>query len=225
MSDFGSVTLAEFSDASYDILLKALMIGESGVGKTAFVTRYQDPLKKLPMRFLPTLGIDYIKIDQIIDGIKVRTQLWDTVGQERFRTITKNYFRGAKGVLLLFDVTDRNSFNRVQEWVLCLKQFKLENEELFLVGNKIDLDGRIISYEEGKQLALSNGMKYFETSAKTGENVKETVHRLILNMKDANHHKISNSIVPEDIIKPVLNKELEKTNKVRNLSCCSNLSV
>ncbi|XP_057314947.1 uncharacterized protein LOC130656140 [Hydractinia symbiolongicarpus] len=170
----------------YDVIYKALVVGESSVGKTALVRRYKNPDKKLP-NLLPTIGIDYRTVDMVIDGLRVRVQLWDTVGQERYRTMTKNFFRGAKGVLLLFDVTNRNSFVLIEEWVSSLKSFNLDKEEVFLIGNKIDLDYREVTYKEGKELALACGMKYYETSAKTGENVKSTVELLIHNMKDSNH--------------------------------------
>lgn len=168
----------------YDIIYKALVIGESSVGKTALVRRYKNPNSKLP-NLLPTIGIDYRTVDKVIDGLRVRVQLWDTVGQERYRTMTKNFFRGAKGVLLLFDVTNRKSFLLIEDWVISLKRFDLEKEEVFLIGNKIDLPFREVSYNEGKTLANQYGMKYYETSALTGENVKETVERLVHNMKDS----------------------------------------
>lgn len=168
----------------YDIIYKALVIGESSVGKTALVRKYKNPNSKLP-NLLPTIGIDYRTVDKVIDGLRVRVQLWDTVGQERYRTMTRMFFRGAKGVLLLFDVTNRKSFLLIEDWVKSLKRFDLEKEEVFLIGNKIDLPFREVSYNEGKTLANQYGMKYYETSALTGENVKETVEQLVYNMKDS----------------------------------------
>lgn len=172
------------SKRNYDVLYKVLVIGESSVGKTALINKYQNPDKPLP-NLLSTIGIDYRSVDIIIDGLRVRVQLWDTVGQERYRTMTKNFFRGAKGVLLLFDVTNRDTFIRVENWINSLKQNDLDREEIFLIGNKIDLKSRReIEYDEGRLLAASFGMKYFETSAMTGENVIATIEQLVYNIKD-----------------------------------------
>ena len=172
---------------AYDVLYKVLVIGESSVGKTALVSKYQKPDEALP-NLLPTIGIDYRLVDIAIDGLRVRVQLWDTVGQERYRTMTKNFFRGAKGILLLFDVTNRESFIKAENWVNSLKSNDLDHEEVFMIGNKVDLeDKREVSYEDGRMLATGYGMKYYETSAKSGQNVKETIEQLIYNMKDGNN--------------------------------------
>ena len=171
----------------YDIIYKVLLIGESGVGKTAMIQRYKNPELALH-DFLPTIGIDFRLVDLKIDGLRVRVQLWDTVGQERYRTMTTNFFRGANGVLLLFDVTNRESFVLVANWVTSLKSKDIDKEEVFMIGNKIDLDDkRKISYKEGKRFACSYGFKYFETSAKTGENIDDVIQHLIHNIKDANN--------------------------------------
>ncbi|XP_066923038.1 uncharacterized protein [Clytia hemisphaerica] len=174
------------ADSQFDLTYKAIVIGESQVGKTALVKRYKNPNSKLP-NLLPTIGIDFRAVDKVIDGLKIRVQLWDTAGQERFRTMTKSFFRGARGVLLLYDVTERKSFLRVEEWVRNIKDFDLDKEEVFLIGNKIDLDFREITYEEGKSLANQYGFKYFETSALTGENVESTIDKLVYNMKDSSN--------------------------------------
>jgi len=179
---------------NYDLLYKVIIIGESQVGKTALLRRYQYPDRALPLNLNSTIGIDYRNADMVIDGLRVRVQLWDTAGQEQFRTMTRNFFTGAKGVMLVFDVTNRESFVLIDDWITGLKQKSLENEEIYLIGNKIDLEFRDVTYEEAEQMARASGMKYFETSARTGENVKETIEKLIYNMKDANHPLKSGSV-------------------------------
>lgn len=171
----------------HDVLYKALILGESAVGKTALVQKYTSPDRKFSPNLLPTIGIDYRTVIRIIDGLRVKVQLWDTVGQERYRTMTKMFFRGAKGVLLVYDVTNRDSFNTIQDWMESLKKFSLDQEEVILIGNKIDLHYRDVSKSEGSQLATSLGIKYFETSAKTGENVSQVFEQLIYDLKDANN--------------------------------------
>jgi len=169
----------------YDVIYKILFIGDSGVGKTAMIQRYKNRDIILP-DYLPTVGIDFRLVDLVLDDVRVRVQLWDTVGQERYRTMTTNFFRGANGVLLLFDVTNRETFRLVATWVKSLKDKDLDKEEVFLIGNKIDLhDRREVSFREGKQLAVSYGFKYFETSAKTGEHVDNVIQHLVQNVHDS----------------------------------------
>jgi len=165
-----------------DIVYKVVVIGESLVGKTSILRQYEDPDNI--SNPTPTIGIDYRTTDIIIDGLRVRAQLWDTIGKSGFRTMTSNFFRHAKGVLLVFDVTDISSFLALHHWINSIKKYELDKEEVFVVGNKIDLE-REVSYEEGKSCAMSYGMKYFETSAKTGENVKKVIQQLLYNIKDA----------------------------------------
>lgn len=208
--------IANGSIREYDVIYKVLLIGESGVGKTAMIQRYKNPDLKLP-NYLPTIGIDFRLVDLVVDGLKVRVQLWDTVGQERYRTMTTNFFRGANGILLLYDVTDPESFTLVANWIIQLKEKDLDEEEVFIIGNKIDLADRCISYKEGKNFAASYGFKYYETSAKTGENVDEVIQNLVNNIKDAKHPLEERNLVGKDGTSTKLYLEYQKKDETVNI--------
>mmetsp|Transcript_11113 Transcript_11113/g.16732 ORF Transcript_11113/g.16732 Transcript_11113/m.16732 type:complete len:202 (+) Transcript_11113:89-694(+) len=156
--------------AAFDMQVKLLMIGDSGVGKTCLLLRYASD--SFSPTFITTIGIDF-KIKNIeLDGKRIKLQIWDTAGQERFRTITTSYFRGAQGILLVYDVTDRGSFNSIRNWVAQIQQHADVAVNKILIGNKCDMDEqRVVSVEEGKQLASEYGIQFFETSAKNDINV------------------------------------------------------
>ena len=108
-----------------------------------------------------------------LDSKVVKMQIWDTAGQERFRTITSSYYRGAHGIIVVYDVTDRESFKNVENWMKEISRYASENVSKLLVGNKSDIEGKkVVSYEEGKELADQLGVKFLETSAKTAQNVE-----------------------------------------------------
>lgn len=159
--------------AKYDYLLKLLLIGDSGVGKSCLLLRYSDD--SFTSSFITTIGIDF-KIKSIAIGdSKVKLQIWDTAGQERFRTITTAYYRGAMGILLVYDVSDETSFANVKNWMRQIDQNATENVNRVLVGNKCDVTDseRKVTPEQGKKLAAEFGIKFFETSAKLNTGVDE----------------------------------------------------
>lgn len=125
--------------------------------------------------FITTIGIDF-KIRTIeLDGKRIKLQIWDTAGQERFRTITTAYYRGAMGILLVYDVTDESSFNNIRNWIRNIEQHASDNVNKILVGNKADMDEskRAVPTAKGQALADEYGIKFFETSAKTNMNVED----------------------------------------------------
>eukprot|EP00640_Fibrocapsa_japonica_P003033 CAMPEP_0113941476 /NCGR_PEP_ID=MMETSP1339-20121228/7375_1 /TAXON_ID=94617 /ORGANISM="Fibrocapsa japonica" /LENGTH=262 /DNA_ID=CAMNT_0000945627 /DNA_START=33 /DNA_END=822 /DNA_ORIENTATION=+ /assembly_acc=CAM_ASM_000762 len=155
----------------YDHLVKVLLIGDSGAGKTSLLVRYSDD--KFSANFITNIGIDY-KIKSLnVKGKSVKLQIWDTAGQERFRTITTGYYKGAHGILLLYDVTNAGSFESVRNWISQVDQHASRSVRRVLVGNKCDLpdDKRVVSEAQGRALAQEFGIPFFETSAKTGANV------------------------------------------------------
>jgi len=159
--------------SKYDYLIKLLLIGDSGVGKSCLLLRYSDD--SFTSSFITTIGIDF-KIKSILCGeSKVKLQIWDTAGQERFRTITTAYYRGAMGILLVYDVSDEASFTNVRNWMRQIDQNAAENVNRLLIGNKSDVEAgdRKVTYEQGKNLAADYGIKFFETSAKLNSNVDE----------------------------------------------------
>ncbi|CAN1275105.1 Ras-related protein RABE1a [Linum perenne] len=133
--------------ADYDYLIKLLLIGDSGVGKSCLLLRFSDG--SFTTSFITTIGIDF-KIRTIeLDGKRIKLQIWDTAGQERFRTITTAYYRGAMGILLVYDVTDESSFNNIRNWIRNIEQHASDNVNKILVGNKADMD-------ESKRSAKTN---------------------------------------------------------------------
>ncbi|KAI0989206.1 hypothetical protein GJ496_001462 [Pomphorhynchus laevis] len=166
------------SDQTFDYMFKILIIGNSSVGKTSFLFRYADD--SFTNAFVSTVGIDF-KVKTIVRQDKrIKLQIWDTAGQERYRTITTAYYRGAMGFLLMYDVTNEESFNAVQDWCTQIKMYSWDNAQVVLVGNKCDLEEyRVITYERGRLLAEQLGMEFFETSAKENTNVKAVFDSLV----------------------------------------------
>ena len=160
------------------VQIKLLLIGDSSVGKTSLLLRYVDD--KFSPSFVSTIGIDF-KVKRVrVDGTDVRLQLWDTAGQERFRTITTSYFRGAQGILVVFDMTSRSSFASVANWVAQLRDTVAAAEAdgggvaLVLAGTKSDLADKLqVTEAEGSALAAQYGMRFFATSAKFNSGVAE----------------------------------------------------
>ena len=155
----------------FDHLFKLLIIGESGVGKTALLVRYTDD--SFSQNHINTIGIDFkIKVLDM-EGKHIKLQIWDTAGQERFRTITKTYYKGAQGIILTFDVTDQDSFKNIGNWIKQIEANAQNSAIKVLVGNKCDKPDRVVTPEEGNKLAADYNMKYLETSAKANQNVTE----------------------------------------------------
>ncbi|XP_044342010.1 ras-related protein RAB1BV isoform X1 [Triticum aestivum] len=149
--------------ADYDYLIKLLLIGDSGVGKSCLLLRFSDG--SFTTSFITTIGIDF-KIRTIeLDGKRIKLQIWDTAGQERFRTITTAYYRGAMGILLVYDVTDESSFNNIRNWIRNIEQHASDNVNKILIGNKADMDEskRAVSTAKGQALADEYGIQFFET--------------------------------------------------------------
>jgi Ras-related protein Rab-8A len=159
-------------NASYDFLIKLLLIGDSGVGKSCLLLRFSDD--SFTTSFITTIGIDF-KIKTIeLDGKRIKLQIWDTAGQERFRTITTAYYRGAMGILLVYDVTDEQSFQNIRNWIRNIEQHAADNVDKILIGNKCDMiSEKVVETSRGQELADEYDIKFFETSAKSNVNVVE----------------------------------------------------
>ena len=157
---------------------KILILGDSTVGKTCFLTRYAD--KRFEEHYLATLGIDYkLKNITLKNNQAVKLQIWDTIGQDRYRAITKNYYKGAHGIVLIYDITQNDTFQNVKDWVESIKKEADEKVVVILVGNKIDCEeGRKVSKEEGENLAKELNLPFYECSAKNDINVDEVFNDL-----------------------------------------------
>jgi len=155
----------------YDYLFKLLLIGDSGVGKSCLLLRFADDT--YTESYISTIGVDF-KIRTIeLDGKTIKLQIWDTAGQERFRTITSSYYRGAHGIIVVYDITDAQTFASVKQWLSEIERFACENVNRLLVGNKCDMkDKRKVESATAKEFADSLGIPFIETSAKNALNVE-----------------------------------------------------
>jgi Ras-related protein Rab-3C len=171
-------TAKDAADQNFDYMFKLLIIGNSSVGKTSFLFRYSDD--SFSSSFVSTVGIDF-KVKTVFQQDKrIKLQIWDTAGQERYRTITTAYYRGAMGFILMYDVTNEDSFNAVQDWCTQIKTYSWDNAQVVLVGNKCDLEyERVVSTERGRRLAEQLGLEFYESSAKENINVTPIFERLV----------------------------------------------
>ena len=196
------------SPTDTDLVYKILLLGDSEVGKSCFLMRYADNV--FVENYITTIGLDYkLKYIQLDSGQVIKVQLWDTAGQDRYRTIAKNYYKGSHGILLLYDVTKSSSFENIREWIKDIREEVYEKAIIFLIGNKIDKKDQIkIKTEEGEKLAEEFNIPFFEASAKSGENVDEIFKAL--------YKKISEVYVD---IQQEGGRKLSIKNK-KNKKCC-----
>ena len=165
---------------SEDIVYKVLLLGDSSVGKTCFLLRYCD--KSFQDAHLSTIGLDYrLKSMTLKNKKNIKLQIWDTAGQDRFRAITKNYYKGANGIILIYDVTNLQTFENVKNWITQIREEANKNVVIFLAGNKADLpeESRAVQKEDGQKMAEEYNIPFQETSAKEGINVNETFQELV----------------------------------------------
>merc|ERR1719240_1236701 len=166
----------------YDYLFKLLLIGDSGVGKSCLLLRFADDT--YTESYISTIGVDFKIRTLDLDGKTVKLQIWDTAGQERFRTITSSYYRGAHGIIIVYDVTDKESFNNVKHWINEIDKYAAEVVNKLLVGNKCDLASKkVVAYDEAKELADGLGVRFMETSAKNAHNVEQAFQTMAKEIK------------------------------------------
>lgn len=165
--------------ANTDVLYKVVLVGDSGVGKTHLMSRYL--FGTLPKRPQSTIAVEFASRDlRLPSGDVIKAQIWDTAGQERFRAITKLHYRGASGSLLVYDLTNRESFRSVQRWLEDLREHLSPNAVILLVGNKLDLERseRQVQRCEAEEFAEKAGLLFAEMSAVTMTGVQDAFERL-----------------------------------------------
>lgn len=184
----------------FDYLFKLLLIGDSGVGKTCILFRFSDDA--FNSTFISTIGIDF-KIKTIeLHGKKIKLQIWDTAGQERFQTITTSYYRGAMGIMLVYDITQSSSFGNINKWLRNIEDHATDNVAKLILGNKCDMEARrVVPTEQGEQLAKSKGLKFLETSAKANINIDKAF-----------------TMIAEDILQKTPNPSLRPVDPIINPS-------
>ncbi|XP_014482093.1 PREDICTED: ras-related protein Rab-37-like isoform X2 [Dinoponera quadriceps] len=155
-----------------DLLFKVMLLGDSGVGKTCLLTRFRDG-RFLAGNYITTVGIDFRNKVVTVDETPIKLQIWDTAGQERFRSVTHAYYRDAHALLLLYDVTNKTSYDNIRAWLSEIREHANEDVVIMLLGNKSDCGTeRIVKREDGERLAKEYKVPFMETSAKTGLNVE-----------------------------------------------------
>ena len=204
------------SEQEAQIVLKLLLLGDSSVGKTSILLQYIG--NKFYESNISTTGVDYM--EKIIDynKFKIKLQIWDTSGEEKFRTITKNFYRNADGLLVVFDLTKKESYDHIKSWI---NEAKENNDKLktILIGNKLDLkDERIVAIDVAKQFAEKNNLKYIETSAKDGTNINESFQAIIDLLFDGkSSEEILHEFTKQDSSLSVVDDSMEVKKKK---ACC-----
>ncbi len=210
------------SEPEPDITLKILLIGDSYVGKTSLLLQYID--RECPENHMATIGVEFKDKIVEIDKKYVKLQVWDTSGQERYRSITKNFYRNADGVMFICDVTKEDTFGNIKNWLIDSEQNANNvNFKKILVGNKIDLqEERVIDTEKLENFANKKDMKFYETSAKDGTNVDLIFTELAkLILEDKSDQQIKEEFCHKNRSLSVYSKESEDLNKPKkNKGCC-----
>jgi small GTP-binding protein len=197
----------------FDEKIKLMIIGETRTGKTSLISRYCKN-EFSGGAYLSTIGIDFQIKNLEMNSKKIRLQIWDTAGQERFRNIAKNYYQSSDGFIVVYDITNNESFQTLDYWVEEIKSNSQELSRMILVGNKCDIEeGRQVKKEEGKEYAKKKELKFYEVSAKDGTNVNKAFDDLI---KD-----ILSTYSPSEISKKRASKMLSvPMPQQKKKSCC-----
>ena len=164
--------MSKFTD-EYDYLFKLIIVGDTNVGKTNIMSKYiRDQFN---FNSKSTIGVEFGTKIITIENKKIKAQIWDTAGQERYKSITSAYYKGAKGALVVYDITNKFTFDSVDKWVQDLNSYGDKNLTLLLVGNKSDLEEkRQVNKDEGEEKARSFGLGFIETSACSGDNIDQS---------------------------------------------------
>ena len=204
------------NDQDYEFIFKVLLLGNSNVGKSSLFLRFVDDIWN--DTFVPTIGVDFKIKTFEIDSKKIKMQIWDTAGQERFKNIIASYYRGAHGILLLYDVTDKDSFKNLSNWLIEIEKNASKNVLRLLIGNKCDLEEkRVISFNQGKEFADTYGLKFIETSAKKNLNVNEAFETLGRELMSASEEK---KIIHQKQNKKISVAKAQDLNIEKKGGCC-----
>ena len=199
-------------NAPTKIIIKLLLLGDSSVGKTCIINKYI--FDKFEESHLSTLGIDYM--DKLVDykNYKIKLQIWDTSGEEKYRSITKNFYKNADGLFVIFDLTNEDSFNHVKNWINEAKDNK-SDIKMILIGNKSDSeDERKVDKDRALKFSEENNLQYFETSAKNGKNI----HKSFISMIDLILDGKSEQDILNELKKP--QKTVSVNDDKKKKSCC-----
>eukprot|EP01080_Neovahlkampfia_damariscottae_P005099 gene5099-8698_t len=205
---------------SYHYLFKYIIIGDSGVGKSALLLQFTD--KRFQPNYDVTIGVEFGTRSIELSNQKIKLQIWDTAGQENFKSITRSYYRGSAGALLVYDITRRDTFQNVKNWLEDAQQYSAKTMITTLIGNKSDLEKlRAVSYEEGENFAKKHGMQFVECSAKSSTNVDQAFKSTAIRIYDkirtgeiiVTHDDSTSGVKPGALMKKK-NEEKNETTKV-----------
>ena len=209
------------ADIKNDFQFKILFLGDSEVGKTSILVRYAED--KFESNGLPTLGVDLIYKYIKIDNKNIRLDLWDTAGEERFKNIAKNYYKGANGIIFVFDLTKFDTFTRLRNWIEDVKENVSPESEMALAGNKSDLiDLREVSQEMINDISKQYNLNYFEISALNGAGINEVFDYLIKKLSSKTKVVAAPSSSGGPISRTnsvVLNSSIPNEKKKHNCQC------
>ncbi|XP_006354390.1 ras-related protein RABC2a-like isoform X1 [Solanum tuberosum] len=206
------------SNSSYDLSFKILLIGDSGVGKSSLLVSF---ISNAVDDLAPTIGVDFKIKTLTVSGKKMKLTIWDTAGQERFRTLTSSYYRGAQGIILVYDVTRRETFTNLSDvWAKEVELYSNNQDCVkMLVGNKVDRESeRAVTREEGIALAKELGGLFLECSAKTRENVQSCFEELALKIMEVPSLLEEGSTVGK---RNILKQKQEQQTQQGGGACCS----
>ena len=166
------------NEENYEVMFKVVLIGDMKVGKTNIVSRYiKNEFNKDSMS---TIGVEFGSKELVIEGHNVKVQIWDTAGQEKYKSITNAYYKGAKGAFVVYDITNKNSFDNADNWLNNLRASADKKCSIILIGNKSDLENkREVSIEQGEEKAKNSEIAFMETSALSGDNIYKAFEMMI----------------------------------------------
>ena len=200
---------------NYDEKCQLLIIGDSTVGKTSILFRYANGT--FNSNYLATVGLDNFTKDESINDKIIRIKIWDTAGQERYKSLTRGFFRNAQGIMIVYDVTNYETYENLKYWIKSIKTqmgSDIDHIPVIIIGNKIDSEEREVKFDEASLFAKEQNYHYFETSAKTGEHIDESIKFLvneIINKNSGNKEDENNNIK--------IDSNNDTNNDKRNCGC------
>ena len=206
-------------DDNYELMVKVVIVGDSGVGKTNIMSKYLK--NEFHEDSKATVGVEFGSKQFNIQGHQVKAQIWDTAGQERYKAITSAYYKGAKGAFIVYDISRKNTFDSISRWVSDITATADKKITLILIGNKSDLeDQRQVTKEQGEEKAKEFGLAFLETSASSGDNL-EKAFSLMINEVYKKCQEDINAETDDNVVDQgkdiTLNKPAGKTERIPDL--------
>jgi len=207
------------SSGLYDHMFRYIIVGDMAVGKSCLLLQFTD--HKFRHQHELTIGVEFGGKTIEVKNKNIKIQIWDTAGQEAFQAITRTYYKGAIGALLVYDITKHDTFDHINKWINEVKNNGSKDIVCMLIGNKKDLEEeRQVKYEEGKEIADKNNMLFLETSAKTSENVQECFYLSAEKILDQISKTGIDPTLPSKNVKISIDEDAEEEETKEKKSCC-----